>query len=354
MSENHQENQKSSKRSVFDDLTPDFILGAVESGGFRPTGEITQLNSYENRVFDIKVEPDDRVGPEAGARPAVIAKFYRPHRWSIEAIQDEHDFLTDLKNEGIPAVAPFSTRSSAGRMETVFQYEGFPTALFPKTAGRMPQEFKDGELETVGRLLARLHNVGAKRKATHRLTLDAETYGYHALDRLERIVYPELWNRYREASETILEFLDDELDPRENIRIHGDCHKGNLLQIDAAMGSALASNQGPGGFFFVDFDDCCNGPAVQDFFMLLSGASDHDDQARRELDLLLNGYEELRAVPDNLHLLEALRGLRILHYSGWIAARWEDPFFPSLFPDFHSYNWWAAECLRIEQIAADI
>lgn len=333
------------KRSVFDALTPDFILGAVESSGFRPTGEIIQLNSYENRVFDIKVEPHELVGPSAGARPAVIAKFYRPGRWSIDAIQDEHDFLLDLKNEDIPAVAPFTTGSEE---ETVFFYEGFPTALFPKTAGRMPQEFKSGELEQVGRLLARLHNVGSRRRAHHRLTLDAQTYGYDSLDRLEQVVYPELWNRYRNAAETILEFLDDELDPNENIRIHGDCHKGNLLQVDSV---AAAAGEAQGGFFFVDFDDSCNGPPIQDFFMLLSGASDHDEQAKVELDSLLKGYEELRRLPDNLYLLEALRGLRILNYSGWIAARWEDPFFPSLFPDFHSYNWWASECLRIEQIA---
>lgn len=334
-----------SKRSVFDDLTPDLILSAVESCGFVPTGEVTQLNSYENRVFDIKVEPHELVGPSAGARPAVIAKFYRPGRWSLDAIQDEHDFLLDLKNEGISAVAPFRTDD-----ETVFLYDGFPTTLFPKTAGRMPQEFLKGELEQVGRLLARIHNIGARRPAEHRLTLDAETYGYKALDRLERIVYPEMWNRYRDAAETILEYLDDELDPRQNIRIHGDCHKGNLLQSSTRDERGVATDH----FFFVDFDDACNGPPVQDFFMLLSGASDHDDQAKIELDALLSGYEELRAVPDNLYLLEALRGLRIIHYSGWIAARWEDPFFPSLFPDFHSYNWWASECLRIEQIASGL
>ncbi len=338
---------REAKRSVFDALTPDFILGAVESSGFQPTGEIIQLNSYENRVFDIKVEPHELVGPSAGARPAIIAKFYRPGRWSVDAIQDEHDFLLDLKNEGIPAVAPFVT----GDDETVFFYEGFPTALFPKTAGRMPQEFIKGELEQVGRLLARLHNIGARRPSPHRLTLDAHTYGYEPLDRLERVVYPELWNRYRDAAETILEYLDDELDPRENIRIHGDCHKGNLLQVDSV---AAAAGKAEGGFFFVDFDDSCNGPPIQDFFMLLSGASDYDDQAKSELEALLKGYEELRSVPDNLYLLEALRGLRILNYSGWIAARWDDPFFPSLFPDFHSYNWWASECLRIEQIAAGL
>ncbi|MDX9731407.1 MAG: serine/threonine protein kinase [Bdellovibrionales bacterium] len=336
------------KASVFDVLTPDFILGAVEAKGFKPTGEIIQLNSYENRVFDIKVEPHELVDETAGPRPAIIAKFYRPGRWSKESVQDEHEFLMDLRAEGIPAIAPF---------DHAFQYDGFLTALFPKRSGRMPQEFMPGELEQVGRLLARLHNVGAKRPAPHRPTLDAETYGYAALDRLERVVYPELWYRYEDAALTICEYLEDELNPDENIRIHGDCHKGNLLQMDTRLaltpgGSAPASNASGSPFFFVDFDDCCNGPPVQDFFMLLSGASDHDDQAKRELEALLKGYDELRTAPDNLYLLEALRGLRIIHYAGWIAARWADPFFPSLFPGFHSYNWWAEECLRIEQIAA--
>jgi Ser/Thr protein kinase RdoA (MazF antagonist) len=385
-------------RSVFDDLNPDVILGACEELGFQPTGEITQLNSYENRVFDIKVEADDRVDETAGPRPAIIAKFYRPGRWSHDAIRDEHLFLSDLRGEGIAAVAPFEvpanegesfdgarltrdaaggrsdaaqksfdapasnegesfdgarlTRDAAGgrsdAAEFSFVHEGFITALFPKKLGRMPQEFIGNELKQVGRLLARIHNVGARRRATHRPTLNAETYGYKALDRLEGVVYPELWNRYQDAAEAICEFLDDELDPRDEIRIHGDCHKGNLLQYDL---------RGEKGFNFVDFDDCCNGPPVQDFFMLLSGASDLDDQAKSELEDLLTGYDELRAVPDNLYLLEALRGLRILHYAGWIAARWDDPFFPSLFPDFkgqNSYNWWADECLRIEQIASGL
>jgi len=336
--------------SVFDDLNPDVILSACEELGFLPTGEITQLNSYENRVFDIKVEADDRIDETAGPRPAIIAKFYRPGRWSHDAIRDEHLFLSDLRSEGIAAVAPFEIPSHLNSLrsrdaEFSFKHEGFITAVFPKKLGRMPQEFIGDELKQVGRLLARIHNVGARRKAIHRPTLNAETYGYKALDRLQDVVYPELWNRYRDAAESICEFLDDELDPSDEIRIHGDCHKGNLIQYDI---------RGEKGFNFVDFDDCCNGTPVQDFFMLLSGASDLDEQAKSELDDLLAGYDELRAVPDNLYLLEALRGLRILHYAGWIAARWEDPFFPSLFPDFHSYNWWADECLRIEQIASGL
>lgn len=329
--------RRANSQSPFDRLTPDFILQAVEIAGFRATGEVTQLNSYENRVFDVRIENPNDDPSGAGAKLSVIAKFYRPGRWSLEAIRDEHGFLADLQSEGIPAIAPHTTPSG----ETAFTHGGFITAVFPKTLGRMPQEFLAGELQQVGRLLARLHNVGAKRRAKARPTLDAETYGYSALDRLQYVVYPELWPRYRDAAETICEYLDDEIDPRERIRIHGDCHKGNLLQNSS-------------GFYFVDFDDCCNGPPVQDFFMLLSGASDIDAQAQEELEALLSGYDELRSVPDNLYLLEALRGLRIIHYAGWIAARWDDPFFPSLFPDFHGYNWWADECLRIEQIASGL
>lgn len=342
------------KQSPFDKLDPDVILSACEELGFRPTGEISQLNSYENRVFDIKVEADSRLDERTGPRPSVIAKFYRPGRWSKQAIQDEHLFLADLQAEGIPAVAPFADPRQNGQsnpgVEFSFHHEGFITALFPKRMGRMPQEFVGNELVQVGRLLARVHNVGARRPAPHRPHLDAETYGDKALARLERVVYPDMWSRYRDAAETLLDYLDSELDPRDEIRIHGDCHKGNLLLQDLVLKDSTREKQ----FYFVDFDDCCNGPPVQDFFMLLSGASDVDQQAQEELEQLLTGYDELRAVPDNLYLIEALRGLRIIHYAGWIAARWDDPFFPSLFPDFHSYNWWADECLRLEQIAAGI
>lgn len=342
----------------FTNLTPETILTACEELGFHPTGEMTQLNSYENRVYDVRVEnfaSDDKASDHP---TSVIAKFYRPGRWSPEAIQDEHQFLFDLKAEGIPAVAPYAKPKTKQEPKTEFAFlhEGFITAIFPKTLGRMPQEFMRGELQQVGRILARLHNVGAKKEASHRPHLNTETYGDPALERLEQVVYPELWPKYREAAEYLLGYLDDELTKENEIRIHGDCHKGNLLLKDSAMKSSQGAvsphlDQAK-QFYFVDFDDCCNGPAVQDFFMLLSGSSSLDADAHDELEELLVGYEELRVVPKNLYLLEPLRGLRILHYAGWIAARWSDPFFPSLFPDFLSYNWWSDECLRLEQIAS--
>lgn len=315
--------------SDFDDLNPDLILDAVESCGFRVTGEYQQLNSYENRVFDIRVEKNS-VLPES-CSDRLIAKFYRPQRWTIDAIQDEHDFLRELAAEDIPAIAPLFLDS-----KSIKQIEKYPMALFPRVLGRNPQEFLKGEMAQVGRLLARIHNVGSRKKAKHRPTLSAEHFGWNILDRLENFVYPELWSKYLKLSEEIFYFLEDELNPQQFIRIHGDCHKGNLLHSGQQ-------------FYFVDFDDCINGPEVQDFWMLLSGAGD-DLTATKEYDELCNAYEELRKLPDDWYLIEALRGLRIISYASWIAQRWQDPFFKKVFPDFLTYNYWAEEIFQLEQI----
>jgi Ser/Thr protein kinase RdoA (MazF antagonist) len=321
-------------RSDFDRLTPQIILEAIESAGYRTTGEYSQLNSYENRVFDIKLEVS-RDAPDPTER--VIAKFYRPNRWSAETIHDEHEFLADLQQEGIPAIAPLPLRS--GR--TTINFEGYELALFPKVLGRMPDEFLPGQLKQVGRTLARIHNVGARKPALHRPTLNAKTYGWDVLSRLEPYVYPELWARYEDTCIVILEHLEDALDETEYIRIHGDCHKGNLLHSGKE-------------FYFVDFDDFVNGPVVQDFWMLLSGSLQDDESANFEQDEICSGYEELRDIPDEWHLFEPLRGLRIIHYASWIAQRWNDPFFKRIFPAFTTYNYWTDELNRLERIAADL
>jgi Ser/Thr protein kinase RdoA (MazF antagonist) len=317
--------------SDFDALQPDVILQALELAGYNPTGEYAQLNSYENRVFDIKLEVS-RHAPDPADR--VIAKFYRPRRWSLAAIQDEHDFLHDLQREGIPAVAPLPLKNGA----TINEHDGYLFSIFPRVLGRNPQEFIGNQLVQVGRTLARIHNVGAKRKAQHRPTLDAETYGWKTLERLESWVTPELWHQYRDASETILDYLEENLDRANYIRIHGDCHKGNLLHTSSE-------------FFFVDFDDFVNGPTVQDFWMLLSGSLGHDDDAGNEQELICQGYEELRELPDDWHLFDPLRALRVIHYCGWIANRWNDPFFKRIFPDFNTYNYWLEEVEVLSRIA---
>ncbi len=307
----------------FYQLNPDRVLKAAEGAGFWPTGEFTQLNSYENRVFDIKLEDNT----------SVIAKFYRPQRWSETAILEEHEFLLDLKNEGIHAVAPLVVANG----KTLSDHEGLWTAFFPKIRGRMPQEFLGTELSQIGRLMARVHNIGAQKVAPHRPVLDSSYHGgWETLDFLQNWISPEVRHRYNAAAELILETMDDFINPGEFIRVHGDCHKGNLL------------NNGE-EFFLVDFDDFVNGPIIQDFWMLLSG---DEDQVHEERDLILKGYEELREFPEHQwQWVPLLRGLRIISYAGWIAKRWEDPSFPRLFPEFNKYTYWAEEVEALEKIA---
>ncbi len=311
-------------------LEPDQVLKSTEMCGFRTTGEFTQLNSYENRVFDIVLEEPIL---ETLKNPHIIAKFYRPGRWSKESILEEHEFLKDLKLEGIPVISPMNLPNKS----TLFNFKNMWVAYFPKFQGRMPQEFLAGELKQVGRLLARMHNVGSRHWSEHRPVLDTSYYGgWSTLESLGPLVAVEMWPRYYDAAQTILNYLDQMLYPEEFIRIHGDCHKGNLLQDSA-------------GFFFVDFDDCCMGPAVQDFWMLFSNDL---SESKDELDELLSGYEELRAFDrTDLDLIPALRGLRIISYAGWIAARWGDPSFPKLFPNFGEYSYWAEETEALERIA---
>ena len=328
--------------SDFDRLQPQLILDAIEAAGYRTTGEYSQLNSYENRVFDVRLE----IGREhllardpstTAPIERVIAKFYRPHRWSAEAIRDEHEFLADLQREGIPAIAPLPLKNGS----TTINKEGYELALFPRVVGRMPDEFLQGQLRQVGRTLARIHNIGARRPALHRPDLTTEFFGWSALERLERFVYPELWRRYEETCIEILEHIDEAIDPSSFLRIHGDCHKGNLLHSGTE-------------FFFVDFDDFVNGPVIQDFWMLLSGSVDDDDIAAEEQEEICIGYEELREIPDEWHLFDPLRALRIIHYAGWIAQRWNDPFFKQIFPAFETYNYWLDELTQLEKIASHL
>jgi Ser/Thr protein kinase RdoA (MazF antagonist) len=315
----------------FHDLTPDVVLAGAEAAGYFPTGEYLQLNSYENRVFDLRLEAiEDQ--PQR-----IILKYYRPLRWSREAILEEHFFLAELNSAGIPAVAPLTQANG----ETVSVHEELFLAVFPKALGRMPQELNSAELTQIGRLLARLHNVGEQREARARPILDCETFGWPSLDLLHNKVAPEMWPRYEQAAQTIIEYLSSELDENSYLRIHGDCHRGNLLKED--------SREGDRGFFFVDFDDFCMGPAAQDFWMLLSG---DQESFKQEWDALRAGYEELRHFPrEQERLFLPLRGLRIIHYAAWIARRWSDPTFPLLFPNFETYSYWAEETEALERVA---
>jgi Ser/Thr protein kinase RdoA (MazF antagonist) len=325
-------------KTSFYQLDPDLVLAATEEAGFQPTGEFSQLNSYENRVFDIKLEPGQD-------QARVIAKFYRPGRWSEQALQEEHDFLFDLDREGIPVVAPLLLQKNK---KSLLEVDGMFVTFFPKCIGRMPDELLKNDLYQVGRRLAQIHNIGARRPFKHRAVIGEFPYTPEDnLDFLSRWVAPELWPRYRQACEQIIDFLDDELDSKSFIRIHGDCHRGNLLSRPVINDQGNAQNE----FFFVDFDDSAMGPEVQDFWMLLTGA-DGSEESDEERDLILSGYEELREFPDHQWgLIPGLRGLRIFNYAAWIARRWEDPSFHRIFTEFNTYTYWAEETEALERIA---
>lgn len=311
-------------------LDPDLVLSATEEAGFQPTGEFTQLNSYENRVFDIRLEKG------TSPQERVIAKFYRPGRWSQQALLEEHGFLFELEKEGVPVVSPLVLKNRQSLVLT----QGLSVAFFPKFSGRMPQEFFENDLYQVGRRLAQIHNVGARQNFRHRAIVGESPYSlWDNLELLQGWVAPEMWPRYEKSVLKIIEHFEENLDPAGFLRIHGDCHRGNLLMRPLATGQ----NE----FFFVDFDDCAMGPEVQDIWMLFSGSDDSLEQ-----DLIISGYEELREFPEQqLQWIPLLRGLRIFTYSAWIARRWTDPSFPKLFPDFEGYTFWAEETEALEKIA---
>jgi Ser/Thr protein kinase RdoA (MazF antagonist) len=314
--------------NLFYQLTPDFVLNAVDSVGFPTTGEYLQLNSYENRVYSLRVEEPK------GAQ--VIAKFYRPGRWSEKAIREEHSFLAECLAAGVSVVAPLKQKNG----DTLSLQEGLWCAIFPKARGRMPQEFSLDELKQLGRVIARLHNVGAEKPSKDRPVLDAENYGRPALEIIGRLINPDMKARYFDAAEGILEYLDENLDVSRFQRIHGDCHRGNVLQTD--------DPGKPKEFFLIDFDDFVMGPIVQDFWMLFR--HDEEDFAD-EIGSFLSGYEELREFDDHdLSLMEPLRGLRIIHYAAWIARRWNDPSFPQIFPNFGSDAYWFEEMQALEKV----
>jgi Ser/Thr protein kinase RdoA (MazF antagonist) len=298
----------------FYNLTPDAVMRATEKAGFLPTGEFLQLNSYENRVFRIKLED----------KTSLVAKFYRPGRWNQNQLQNEHDFLNELDAEGIPVNRP---------LKMIF-FEGIWVAFFPLFLGRSVTEILPPDWEKLGRLLARVHNVGERQESSHRLWMTSEhPNGWPALVELEKWVDPSLKKRYFQAAENLMGLYEDTVLVDSFFRIHGDLHKGNLLSRDEQ-------------FFLVDFDDHVMGPAIQDVWMLFS----ESEQFEFEKESLLKGYEELRDFPhEQWDWVPLMRGFRLVGYSAWIARRWKDPSFPRLFPDFNSYSYWAEETEALEK-----
>lgn len=317
----------------FYQLTPDRVLDAVEaSTGLRCTGRNFALNSMENRVYELEIELDEK--PANPSDRFVIAKFYRPGRWSREQILEEHSFLLELAEAEIPVIAPMKFIDG----ETLHTLEEFNImyAVFPKCGGRCPDEIEGEHLQRVGRLLARIHRVGQARPAPSRIRLNTETYGISSLKFLTdaRLLPPEIESSYRTTVEDICKIsapFFSEITPH---RLHGDCHMGNLLF-------------GRDGFFFVDFDDMVMGPAIQDFWLLIVG---RDEAAMHRLNLMLDAYEEFCTFDrSSLKLIEPLRALRFVHFSAWIGKRWQDPAFPKAFPDYGSARYWQEQLHDLQQ-----
>jgi Ser/Thr protein kinase RdoA (MazF antagonist) len=321
----------------FSGLTPDLILNAVDSIGLVTSGQLLALNSYENRVFQIGLED-----PGAGRAAPVIVKFYRPDRWSDAAILEEHQFVAELASHEVPAVAPLEIAGA-----TLHRADGFRFAVFERRGGRAP-ELSDRNVRTrIGRFLGRLHAVGGTASYLHRPALDVETFGVEPSTWLIEAgwIPPDLLEVYRGVvRDAIAQARQcfERAGRTRPLRLHGDCHEGNLLWTDHG------AQPGP---HFVDFDDSRTGPAVQDLWMLLSGGR---EEMQQQLSDLLEGYEDFAQFnPRELELVEALRTLRLIHYSAWIARRWHDPAFPAAFPWFDSPRYWEARILELrEQIAA--
>jgi len=309
-------------------LTPEFIMDAVESQGIVCDCRILALNSYENRVYQVGVEDD----------VPVIAKFYRPHRWSDAQIREEHDFCRDLADHELSVVAP---RRNADN-ESLFHFHGFRFALYPRQGGHAPEFDNLDNLLLLGRMLGRIHCIGGVQPFARRPLLDSASFGHaSAALLLEHWVPREYRESYAAVTAQLLEAVDRiqaEVGPVRLIRTHGDCHAGNILWRDNVP-------------HFVDFDDARMAPAVQDIWMMLSG--DRHRQTE-QLQAIMEGYVEFNEFdPRELALVEVLRTLRMLHYSAWVASRWDDPAFPLAFPWFNTIQYWGEQILQLrEQLAA--
>jgi Ser/Thr protein kinase RdoA (MazF antagonist) len=312
----------------FQTLTPSFIMDAVESQGFRCDCRTFALNSYENRVY--------QVGTEEGQ--PVIAKFYRPGRWSDDQIIEEHRFSLELAGHELPVVAPWANEAG----DTLFHFGGFRFALYPRQGGHAPEFDNLDNLLILGRMLGRMHRIAAVHPFVHRPRIDSRSFGRESVALIaDRFIPDEYRESYRAVTGQMLDVIDEVLEsagPVRSIRTHGDCHAGNILWRDGAP-------------HFVDFDDARMAPAVQDLWMMLSGER---PRQTAQLDALVEGYREFHEFdPRELFLVEPLRALRMLHYSAWLARRWGDPMFPRTFPWFNTVRYWGDHILQLrEQLAA--
>lgn len=309
-------------------LTPDLIIEAVESSGYVSDQRILALNSYENRVY--------QVGIEEGS--PLIVKFYRPGRWPDAAIHEEHAFALELAAAEIPVVPPMVRDGGS-----LFEFGGFRFALFERRGGRWPELGSATEREWMGRFMGRIHAIGRRQPFAHREHLSIDRLGDDSCDFLlnQGWIPDHLIDAYESLAFDLLERIRDVFDgvgPLRNLRLHGDCHRGNVLWTE-------------GGPHFVDLDDCITGPAIQDLWMLVSGTR---KEMGEQLQDLLKGYAQFCPFDHReIALIESLRTLRMIHYAAWLARRWEDPAFPHAFPWFKEPRYWEGHVLALrEQLAA--
>ncbi|MCO1334133.1 serine/threonine protein kinase [Microbulbifer sp. OS29] len=306
----------------YEALTPDVVIDCVESSGLISDARIFPLNSYENRVYQVGIE---------GAEP-LIAKFYRPGRWSDEQILEEHQFTLEMAEAEIPVVAPLLID---GR--TLMESAGFRFALFPRRGGRQLELDNFEHLEQVGTMLGRIHALGSAQPFSHRPTLSLQHF---AIDSREFILSGDFLPREnREAYASVTGHIIEQVAPLferewDLLRLHGDCHSGNFLWREDTP-------------WFVDLDDCLMGPAIQDIWMLISG---NRAEQTAYLDAVLEGYETFYSFdPQQLQLVEPLRCLRQMHHAAWLARRWQDPAFPQAFPWFNTGRYWAEHILALRE-----
>lgn len=328
-------NDETPNTELFFSLTPEKILEAVEQADYVCTGRCLALNSMENRVYQVEIEL--KANEEVSSRYDTykIVKFYRPGRWSKEQILEEHAFLQEAVEADLPVVPPIAFKN--GETLNTVKDSGIFYALFPRAGGRIEDEFQDNPLRALGRLIARLHIVGSSAESKSRIQLTPDTYGRASLEYL--LHHDALPDAYKPRLEQFVKRICDVSQPwfreTKTQRLHGDLHIGNLLW------------DGP-KCTFVDFDDMLTGPAVQDLWLITPG---RDTYAKEQREKLVSAYEEIRSFNrDSLRLVEPLRALRMIHFSAWIAKRWEDPAFKRVFVEFGTPKYWNEQVAGLMEV----
>jgi Ser/Thr protein kinase RdoA (MazF antagonist) len=312
----------------FSALSPDLIIDGLESAGFVVDSGLLALNSYENRVYQFH---DDNL-------VKYVTKFYRPQRWQLQQIKEEHDFSFELAEQELPIVAPLKVDG-----QSLFEYQGYHFAVFPCRGGRIFEVDNLDQLEWMGRFIARIHAVSSQHDFKYRPSFNSNEMLLQARETIlsSNYVSKSLLTPFVTILDQVIAIATEQYLPvkqMREIRLHGDCHAGNILWRD----------EGP---HFVDLDDCRSGPAIQDLWMMLSGDR---QQQLLQLDTLLMGYEEFNTFEnEQLILVESLRTMRVVNYMAWLCKRWQDPAFPQNFPWFNTEKYWEQQILMLkEQMSA--